>query len=299
MSTPLVYIILVNYKNAHDTIECLKSLEHITYPNAKTIVVEGGSQDDSAKRIVEALPQARVVELQENNGFSYANNRGIEIAIEEGADYVCLLNNDTTVEPDFLKPLVQAIDNNPKAGASSGEIRYHSQPDKVWFSQSKFNPWTGKSSWGKDLEHISEEKTIDWLVGCLMLVKTSAIKKVGMLDERFFMYHEDLDWSLSLRNNGYDLVYAPKSVIYHKISASSSKVSNLHQYYPIRNYYLVIKKQIKGLAQFSALASFWFDFWRIYLGAWRTKNKNQVALLKEILKDIRSDSWGKKDFSSI
>lgn len=234
-----VYIIVLNWNGKEDTLDCLASLRSTDYENYQTVLVDNGSEDDSVRAVKEKFPEVEVVETGKNLGFAGGNNVGIEYAMKAGADYVFLINNDTTVHPDYLKELVAVAESDPKIGAAGSKIYYHSEPERIWFAGGTVNWLCNKG------EHIGlnevdkgqydEIKEVGYLTGCALLVKREVIEKIGVLEDDYFLYYEDTDFSLRVHNAGYKTVYVPKSKIYHKVSRSTKPGSASYVYYHVRN----------------------------------------------------------------
>jgi len=255
-----VFIIIVNWNNWPDTLECLESLKNIDYPDYRIIVVDNGSTDGSAEKIKEYIKDivpcfrqpADFIPVRCNRGFAAGNNPGIDFALKNKADYVLLLNNDTTVDKDFLKRLAEAGEDNKKAGILGSSIYFYSQPDKIWFLGGKFN-WL-KTRWTKGRGHLGldfpvnelfkeKNQKVNFITGCCMLIKREAVEKIGNLDERFFLYYEDVDYCLRARKAGFDCLVVPSAKIWHKISSSVSGLGSpkiLRYHY--RNVMLLTEK---------------------------------------------------------
>ena len=181
-----------------------------------------------------------------NLGFSGGNNYGIEIAKKEcNPDYYLLLNNDTVVQKDFLTKLVETAERHTNAGIVCGKIYYYSNPTKVWFAGGTFNSKLAVA------DHINYnmidniknmyEKEIEFATGCLLLLPKKTIDIVGLLDETFFLYAEDTDYSRRVRNENMKIVYRNDAIIYHKVSIASRNGDNI-SYYMIRNNLYIVKK---------------------------------------------------------
>lgn len=222
---PLVYVILVNWNGRGLTLECLESLSALTYANAHMIVVDNASTDGSADAIKSRFPSTTVLQMDRNLRFAGGNNVGIRYALDKGAAHVLLLNNDTTVAPDVLTHLVYRIESDVSIGMVAPKILYHSTPDRLWFAGGTISMWTGTMMHIGIREHDSGQhdtsKEIDYATGCCILVRAKAIQEVGLLDESYFMYTEDADWSMRFRRAGYSIVYEPAGRVWHKISVSS------------------------------------------------------------------------------
>ena len=249
---------IVNYNGYQDTVDCLESLRKITTPNFFVVVVDNGSTDDSSKKLRDyVLPNRELlICLEENLGFSGGNNVGIRYAIRKGAEFVCLLNNDTVVEPNFLDKMISVSSFD---SVIYGKIKFFKDPDKIWFAGGRYNRWTGKTVHFRYNEIDSRQghqKTDDedcnFVTGCLLLIPTSVIEKVGLLSEHYFLYYEDTEYSLRLSEYEIQMKYAPEAVIYHKVSASTQKAPDRTLYYSVRNSLLLISEHEKGLRKLSA-----------------------------------------------
>lgn len=255
---PKVSVILVNYNGYTDTVECLKSLSHVDYDNYDVVVVDNASTEPPEKEEIDYIKShALFLPIQRNLGFSGGNNIGIEQAIKHGADYVLLLNNDTTVEPDFLKNLVQAAINGVDVGIVTGKIRFFERPDYIWFGGGYFDDRDGKIGHEryniKDSEQIdSTVRSISFASGCMMLIPTIVIEKVGLLEEKYFLYSEDTDYCCRVRQAGLDILFCENAVIYHKVSASTGRNSDSMVYYTTRNKLYIARDFTKN--QYSACA---------------------------------------------
>jgi GT2 family glycosyltransferase len=234
-----VYVIVLNWNGKEDTLECLESLRTTDYDNYQVVLVDNGSEDDSVRAVRERFPEVEIVETGANLGFAGGNNVGMHYALEKGADYLYLINNDTTVHPDYLKELVAAAEADPRVGSAGSKIYYHSEPQRIWFAGGKINWLCNKG------EHIGldemdegqydEQKEAGYLTGCSLLVKREVVEKVGVLADDYFLYYEDADYSLRIKNAGYKNLYVPTSRIYHKVSRSTKPGSSSYVYYHVRN----------------------------------------------------------------
>jgi GT2 family glycosyltransferase len=190
------------------------------------------------------LKNTIVIRSKENLGFSGGCNLAISDAVLKNFKYILLLNNDTTVEPNFLTALVSAIEKNSHVGAVSGKIYSHYQRDFVWSAGGAYHRKTGliEQFSGQDSEIFNHEKEISFATACCMLINRDVVNKVGFLDESYFMYSEDTDYCIRILDKGFKIIYTPNAIIYHKISASLGIRSSIVQKYMIRNNLYLIKK---------------------------------------------------------
>jgi GT2 family glycosyltransferase len=183
------------------------------------LVVDNASTDDSVARIREAHPRAVMIETNRNLGFAGGNNAGIRYALNQGADYVWLLNNDTTPAPDALSALVAKAASDSRLGAVASVTYYASSPSRVeaW-GGSHVNLWCG---FGRNTTEPRPDAWFHSLNGTSLLIPRTALQDAGLLDEGFFLYWEDTEFCFRLRKKGWRLAAAPDSNVLHKVSAST------------------------------------------------------------------------------
>lgn len=251
MDKPLVFIILVNYNGEADTTECIQSLNRIVYENYRIVLVDNGSTvpiSEEGKSFFEK--HCHVIFHDRNSGFAGGNNIGIQYAIQEGAELVLLLNNDTTVEPDFLNVLIEQYEKNQEAGALGGRINYYHDKDRIWYGGGFFEE---KDGWGRHEKNgeICADRTglvkeVTFITGCLMLIPKHTIDKIGLLDDSLFLYFEDTDYCCRITKAGMKMFYCEDAVIYHKVYGSTSGNNDVRYYYFLRNIPVIIKRYCKS-----------------------------------------------------
>lgn len=222
---PLVYIVLVNWNGKDHTLACLQSLGAISYANYRIVVVDNGSSDGSVPTVRSAFPAVAVLEMQRNLRFAGGTNRGIQYALDHGAEQILILNNDTTVDPGFLRALVTCLQSDARIGMVGPKIYYQDDPERIWFAGGCVSFWTGTMHHigirKIDRGQFDEARDIAYASGCCILARRSIVETVGLLDESFFMYTEDADWCMRVRRAGYRIVYEPGAKIWHKLSVSA------------------------------------------------------------------------------
>ena len=244
---PSVAIILVNYKGREDTRECLDSLRRLTYPAHSVIVVCQPPDDGTAEAVRREFPEVRVIENRENNGFAGGNNVGMRSALDGGADYVFLLNNDTTVAPDLLEPLVALAGSDGRIGIVGPKMLYHGEPDTIWSAGARIDARARVTRMGdgeKDDAGGQAEapRDVDFIVGCGLLARRAVLEEIGLLDEQFFLYFEETDLCARARRAGWRVVYQPAARLWHKVSRSTGVDSPLTLYYMWRNALLYLAR---------------------------------------------------------
>lgn len=221
----LVGIIIVNWNGWRDTVACLDSLGSLDYPRRETIVVDNGSTDESAEQIRAAHPGVTLIETGANLGFAGGNNVGIARALEAGAVYVWLLNNDTTVDASALSELVRVAESMADAGSVGSQLHFFDRPDVIQFGGGVID-----ARWGFT-RHIGEGERgdcgrgevfdVDYTSGASMLVPAAVLRDVGLMREDYFLYWEEVDWCERIRSAGYRVVQVPASRVLHKVGAST------------------------------------------------------------------------------
>jgi len=240
-----IYIIIINYNGIEDTMALLASIKKLQVKKINLIIVDNHScGNDSAILNEYQGCELKIIELFENLGFSGGNNLGLKLALKEHADYILLLNNDTIVEPDFLRVLVDKFDKYPDIGIVSPQINYYSEPNKIWSAGGKIS-WLRGSGFSDSEEKVKtqNDRFVDFVSGCCMLIKSEVFKKIGLLDENYFLYIEDTDFCQRTRRKGYKILVTSDCKIYHKVSSSTARVNTqLPLYYTTRNRLYFSKK---------------------------------------------------------
>ncbi|GHN38425.1 glycosyltransferase family 2 protein [Lactobacillus delbrueckii subsp. lactis] len=251
-----VYLILVNYNGAKLTEECIDSIHKSKYDDqyeVHTVVVDNGSKVDETKVLKQKYEDVIFIRSEENLGFAGGNNLGIKRALAEGADYVLLINNDTALDKGMLQELMK---NAEPDIVLTGKILYYSKPNTIWceggtIDWKKGNSYNGKI--GEKDTHNTEKYYCEFASGCCMMIPREIINKIGMLQDDYFMYCEDTEYCLRLKQAGYQIMVVPKAVLYHKVSASSGgEDSPFSTYYITRNRLRLVKEH-NELFDFSAL----------------------------------------------
>jgi GT2 family glycosyltransferase len=237
--------VVLNWNGRDATLACLESLP----AGADVVVADNGSTDGSVAAVRAGFPAAAVVENGANLGFSGGSNAGIRAALERGADWVVLVNNDATLAPDALTGLQTAAQRWPRAGVLAGKLLF---PDgRVQWAGQRVGLLTGYSGrprgFGRpDGPAYSRPGPVDRAVGAFMAVSRAAIEAAGLLDERLFAYVEDVDWSLRVRAAGFDCVFVPEARAWHAMTASTggSARSTHTVYYGVRNTIAVVERHL-------------------------------------------------------
>ena len=245
---PKVSIVMLNWNGAKDTIECVESLNKISYGNYDIIVVDNNSEEPDKKLLKDSLKQEniRLIFNDANLGFTGGNNIGIKKALNDNSEFVLLLNNDTIVEPDFLEPLIDVFEKHKNVGIAAPQINYYGKRKIIWTEGGRISKLRGSGFAYSDKAETKQnidDKIVGFVSGCCMLLRKDTIEKVGMFDENFFLYVEDTDLCFRTLQAEYNIIISNKSKIYHKVgSSTNNKLSRLPLYYVTRNRLYFAKK---------------------------------------------------------
>lgn len=278
---PLVCILIVNWNGGTDVLACLQSLFACTYANLRVTVIDNGSADGSPEAISAAFPQVHLIRNARNERFARANNQGIAFALEAGAAFILLLNNDTTVAPDFLAALVRHMQAEPTIGIAGPKIFHADPPDLLWFAGGRVSLWKGEIAHiglrERDSGQYDSAAEVDYITGCCLLVSRTCAEKVGLLDEAYFMYTEDVDYCFRAKNSGFRVVFVPEAKIWHKISASSGGAAVAGGLTPFK-----ITHKIRGTLKFFRRYAHWYHWLTIplFLKWWFLKSAAHMLRAK-------------------
>lgn len=240
-----ILVVIVNWNLKQETVACLESLENTGYP-CDVVVVDNGSEDNSAEEIASRFPLVRVLALSRNLGFAAACNLGLKQGLSERTHYVLLLNNDTTVDGQLLVELVRAAESHPDAGIL-GPIVYNAcEPDRLWHAGARRRRWVlaavNLAQEQVDEGQFDRIREVDYVFGCGMFVRRQVLEAIGTLDPRFFLYLEDMDYCLRAQAAGYRLLCVPGAKIWHRGSASTASDPALRKYHLVRSTWLFLRK---------------------------------------------------------
>ncbi len=252
---PLVSVVTVNYNQSRVTCEFLQSFGQITYPNTEVFVVDNASPNDHPEIIKEQFPGIHFIQTKTNLGFAGGNNVALPFC---KGKYILFINNDTEVEPGFLEPLVEVLEQNPTVAMVSPKIHYFHTPNTFQFAGfTPIHPITIRNfaiGFGeKDKGQYDVTRETGSIFGAAMLVSMEVIKKVGIMTEKFFLYYEEHDWAEHIKKAGYKIYYQGKSLVLHKESISTVKESPFQIFYLTRGRMLYARRNSHGLTKLMSL----------------------------------------------
>lgn len=246
---PLVYIIVLTYRMRELVRACIWSIFSLTYPNYRLVIVDNGSDDGTEQALREEFPELKLIQTGRNLGYTGGNNRGIEYAIEQGADYVLILNPDTIViNPIFLDEMVELAEADPELGIAGPRVFLR---DTSRVQNTVLSPpglWRNSLNWIKyriDPESLalSGDQAIEAEVlnGVCLLLKIACLREIGLFDENIFMYIEDAEMDYRAHRRGWRVKYLPIDSIVHKQKREGYQMTGQASFLLKRNsvYYLV------------------------------------------------------------
>jgi GT2 family glycosyltransferase len=237
---PTVAIIVLNWNAFEDTYYCIKSLKKVTYQNFSIILVDNDSTDGSYEKLKNEFPEIEVLQSGYDGGYAYGTNYGAKAALKQNAEYVMYLNNDTEVEPDFLDRIMDVFNNYENVGIVSSKILYMHDKKTLYCAGGKFRKFmcAGRNKFqGLDaVDHANEIEEIDFAEGCCMTIKREVFEKIGFMNDEYFMYFDDIDYSVRAIKH-FKLYYTPYSILYHKTGAGLTwtDFTAFYYYYFTRN----------------------------------------------------------------
>lgn len=311
----LVGISIVNYKTPHLVVECLRSLAEETEftGGLQVVVVDNASGDGSLDKISTFVAEQgwqswiAVVDGQKNGGYSYGNNIAFRRLLDSGCDFIWLLNPDTRLLPGATRALIDCLEGDPQIGIAGSRLEDSDGTPQV----SAFNfptPWGELINTAKIgvLERLFPRSTIprpisatresvDWVAGASMMMKAEVIRHVGLMDERYFLYFEEVDFCRAVIASGYKIVYEPTSRVIHHVGASTG-ISDTRKQAPRRPTYWFESRQRYFQKNFGFAATLIADiFWLLAYSSLRIRAKIQKKILRDpphFIKDfIRNSSF--------
>ena len=253
MNIVLLSIITINYNGLKDTCELIDTLP-LEDKSIEVIVVDNASAQDEATIIEDRYPQVKVIRSKENLGFAGGNNLGIKAA---QGKFLFFLNNDTILKPQTsdLRFLLTRLESSPKIGMVCPKIRFSWGIQLIQFaSYTPLSPITmrNKAIGCGEVDHgqFNTPHPTPYAHGAAMMVKREVIEKAGLMPECYFLYYEELDWSMMIRHAGYEIWYEPTCTVFHKESQTTGQNSPLRTYYITRNRLLFAQRNQQSMAKY-------------------------------------------------
>ena len=252
-----VEVIILTWNGKEDTIECLNSLQKVKYENFDITIVDNASTDDSVEIIAAEFPSVKLIKNNTNLMYAGGNNVAIKEALNGDATHILILNNDTILHEDFLEHLVKAFRSEEKIGIVVPKINYYNNRKLIWYAGGFVNFFTGNiyhrglrkhDDGNYDLSH-----EVDYATGCCMLIKRELFEEIGLLDEAYYIYTEDVDFSFKAQAAGYKVVFEPRSLIWHKVSSATGGAFSFFK----------IKNKFRSNMRFFIIYASWYHWFTI------------------------------------
>ena len=298
MTHPLIISIILNKDRKKDSLECLASLEKNAYPKHKVIFLDAGSGDGSVEAVRASYPAAQIVSLQNNKGYAGNNNVGIQLALEQGADWVFLLNDDVVLDATCLARLVEVGESDSRIGIVGPMVYHHNEPTIIQSAGGLLGRYWESIHLAKNEADTGQHPAphaVEWLSGCAIMVRRQVIEQVGMLDERFFAYWEETEWCLRAAKSGWRIMHVPQAKLWHKDVQRNYAPSPAFTYYNTRNRFLMYAKH-------KAPLPVWLHAWQQTLRTliswtvkpkWRAMHRHRNAMWRGMI-DFLRHRWGEK-----
>jgi len=287
---PQTSVILVNYNGKGFIEDCLDSLiQDSFYPFMEIIVVDNGSRDGSPELITKKYPEIKLIRNEENRGYACANNQGIHAA---KADYFLLLNTDTVVQPETLTELLSILRSDEKAGAVGPLLYFNKGKYQVSFGNKVdfFHEILQKSTlnfiWKKRLRSLRRNLAVGWLSGACLMIRKQALEDIGLFDDNFFLYFEDIDLCYRLRQKKYKLIFTPSVRVYHKGGGSSAADSLKNRFFYRKSQLYFYEKHNSKLSFFLLKIYLCIVFCLSYLKSWLGR-ENRIKEKAEFFKLLK------------
>lgn len=246
LSSPC-WIILVNWNKPELTAACIRSLQNTSQmESVKLLIVDNGSSDGSVTTLEQQFPHILVLETGRNLGFAGGANLGFKFAMANGAEYVGLVNNDVEFEDGTVAALMDSLQSHPSIGVVCPLVSDY-DGDLVWALGLSIDNQTGaveRVEAGRPISAVHSRRPfeVEAATGTMMLMRRQVLEDVGLLDESFYLYYEEVDWSIRVSRAGYRIAAVPRAKIRHHVSASLQPTSPLIDYYMVRNQLLLLRK---------------------------------------------------------
>jgi GT2 family glycosyltransferase len=283
---PGVVIVILNWQNAPDTLECLESVSALDYPNAHILVVDNGSRDGSADTIAQSYPQIEMLRLADNLGYAEGNNQGIRRALAYHPKYILVLNNDTLLAPDMLTRLVEEAEAHPRA-AMLGPTMFCTNPSDTLFATGSFVDWQGGEVRHRHMYQpesaaaaLTDPNPVDFIIGCGVLIRARFLHEHGLLDPIYYLNFEDVEWGIRANQAGYQVLHVPSARLWHKVSATLGQASPANTYYLTRNALFFFWRATSGAHRLRVIARILARTIRT-VGAWSLLPRYQTPVFRQ------------------
>lgn len=222
---PHIWAVVLGYNHPELTVDCLQSLAKVAYQPLTVLYVDNGSESANCQKVMDAVPDCGVLRIDPNAGVAGGFNAGIRHAFEQGADYVVILNNDTTVDPEFIGHLAAAALEHPGAGLLVPKIYYYDHPETIWSAGSVFRRFPPvvymRKTRRPDDGRFDQPRTLDYATFCVIMFSRAMLETTGLMDPDYHFLYEDYDLCIRSREAGFGIRYVPAAQAWHKVSMTT------------------------------------------------------------------------------
>lgn len=255
---PSIFAVMLNWNEFHHTVPCIDSLKKSGMPIYKILVLDQASEDGSGEKLLRLYKddsQVQIILNDKNYGFSGGMNIGIQNALDQDAEYVFILNNDTIVDEDCLLHLYNVIVGDTSVAVAGPAIMYHSNPEKLWQAGgyfSKLKMGVSVPDKGKNYSEINQNTCeVSFLTGCALLVPRKTFQIVGFFDSSLFFYGDDVDYGLRIKKSGLKMLFVPTAKVWHKIDdITVDRTTPYVLYHLARSTVIALRKNFSGIEKF-------------------------------------------------
>ncbi|HYC21216.1 MAG TPA: glycosyltransferase family 2 protein [Candidatus Bathyarchaeia archaeon] len=236
-----VAVVVLDWNGGEETLACIDSVRASDYPALDVWLVDNASRAPVVDEARRRHPGLRTIVNSRNLGYSGGNNAGIRAALEAGAEFVLVLNNDAQLRPETIGELVRVGQGDTSVAAVGAKVLRADDPRRLWLAYGEINyrqslvALIGADA--LDGPEYAAARDVAWVSGCAIFLSRAALERVGLFDEDFFAYHEEVDWCATARERGFRIVFAPRAIVYHRGAASSggTRYVSRRQYLTARN----------------------------------------------------------------
>lgn len=225
--------------------QCLTSLFRNDYDNLRVIIADNASTDDSIESIRRDFPQVQIINLTANLGYAGNNNVGIRAALEQGAEWIFLLNDDTVLDPSCLSTLIEVGESDGKIGIVGPMVYHYDEPQIIQSAGGVLGTnWLSIHVGQNELDcgQFKSVRDVEWISGCAILIRRAVIDQVGMMDTDYFLYWEETEWCIRIKKAGWRIVHVPHAKLWHKGVQRNYQPKPYVTYYSTRNRLLTLAK---------------------------------------------------------
>lgn len=241
-----ISIVLVNYNGGEFQLKCIESIKNQSYDNIEIIIVDNHSEDGSLELLEKRYKEIDIIRLKKNIGFSGANNIGIRKALNNNSQFVLLLNNDTVIDRCMVEELLKYADEDT---VTAPKMYYFKRKSTINYAGGKVD-WDNVESVNfgvrkLDTKQYSKVKQVEYVPFAGVLIPKKILKTVGRMDEKYFLYYEDTDYCVRIKEKGFRIIYVPDAKLWHCVNYSTRKSKGIQTYYMSRNQLYFAKKHYK------------------------------------------------------